>query len=125
MSSGGQSSEVPTSLPVDDWLAELGDSTGAPGGGAASGILLGVAASLFRMVAAYTPDDPAQRHPRVVWSSFAPTRCAQPRPTVRSPRTSERPSGSLRITRIATCESANPRSAPLTPQGESVVSGSN
>lgn len=57
-SSAGQSSEVPTSLPVDDWLAELGDSTGAPGGGAASGILLGVAASLFRMVAAYTPDDP-------------------------------------------------------------------
>lgn len=52
------SSDIPTSIPLDDWLAKLGQSTGAPGGGAASGVMLGIAASLLSMVAAYTPDDP-------------------------------------------------------------------
>lgn len=50
--------DIPTSIPLDDWLAKLGQSTGAPGGGAASGVMLGIAASLLSMVAAYTPDDP-------------------------------------------------------------------
>ncbi|WP_431070750.1 cyclodeaminase/cyclohydrolase family protein [Microbacterium phyllosphaerae] len=50
--------DVPTSIPLDDWLAKLGQSTGAPGGGAAAGVMLGIAASLLSMVAAYTPDDP-------------------------------------------------------------------
>lgn len=50
--------DIPTSIPLDDWLAKLGQSTGAPGGGAASGVMLSIAASLLSMVAAYTPDDP-------------------------------------------------------------------
>ncbi|KQQ66233.1 cyclodeaminase/cyclohydrolase family protein [Microbacterium sp. Leaf320] len=52
------SADIPTSIPLDDWLAKLGQSTGAPGGGAASAVMLGIAASLLSMVAAYTPDDP-------------------------------------------------------------------
>lgn len=51
-------SDVRTSTPLDEWLAKLGRSTGAPGGGAASGVMLGIAASLLSMVAAYTHDDP-------------------------------------------------------------------
>src|SRR5690349_2077027 len=50
--------DVPTSTPLDGWLAQLGQPNGAPGGGAASGVMLGIAASLLRMVAEYTPDDP-------------------------------------------------------------------
>ena len=50
--------DVPTSTPLDGWLAELAQPNGAPGGGAASGVMLGIAASLLRMVAEYTPDDP-------------------------------------------------------------------
>jgi len=50
--------DIPTSIPLDGWLTKLGQSTGAPGGGAASGVMLGIAASLLSMVAAYTPDDP-------------------------------------------------------------------
>lgn len=52
------SADVPTSTPLDGWLAELGQPKGSPGGGAASGVMLGIAASLLRMVAEYTPDDP-------------------------------------------------------------------
>lgn len=50
--------DVPTSTPLDGWLAQLGQPNGAPGGGAASGVMLGIAASLLRMVAEYTPEDP-------------------------------------------------------------------
>lgn len=50
--------DVPTSTPLDGWLARLAQPSGAPGGGAASGVMLGIAASLLRMVAEYTPDDP-------------------------------------------------------------------
>ncbi|WP_341947042.1 cyclodeaminase/cyclohydrolase family protein [Microbacterium sp. LWH11-1.2] len=50
--------DVPTSTPLDGWLAQLGQPNGAPGGGAAAGVMLGIAASLLRMVAEYTPDDP-------------------------------------------------------------------
>lgn len=39
------------------WLAELAQPTGAPGGGAASGVMLATSAALLRMVAEYTPDD--------------------------------------------------------------------
>ena len=52
--------DVPTSTPLDGWLAELGQPNGAPGGGAASGVMLGIAASLLRMVAEYTPNDDPQ-----------------------------------------------------------------
>lgn len=52
------SPDVPTSTPLDGWLAELGQAQGAPGGGAASGVMLGIAASLLRMVAEYTHDEP-------------------------------------------------------------------
>lgn len=53
-----ESAQVPTSTPLSGWLAELAQPTGAPGGGAASGVMLGLAAALLRMVAEYTPDDP-------------------------------------------------------------------
>lgn len=53
-----QRADVPTSTPLDSWLARLGQSTGAPGGGAASGVMIGIAAALLGMVASYTPDDP-------------------------------------------------------------------
>ncbi|WOQ69224.1 cyclodeaminase/cyclohydrolase family protein [Microbacterium limosum] len=45
------------SISLEDWLDRLAQPTGAPGGGAASGIMMATAASLLHMVAAYTPDD--------------------------------------------------------------------
>ncbi|PKI89887.1 hypothetical protein CW368_12035 [Actinomycetales bacterium SN12] len=53
------SAHVPTSRPMDAWLDALSKPNGSPGGGAATGVLLGVAAALMGMVAAYTPDSPA------------------------------------------------------------------
>ena len=50
---------VPTSVPLSDWLTELAQPTGAPGGGAASGVILGISAALLRMVAEYTDDERA------------------------------------------------------------------
>jgi formiminotetrahydrofolate cyclodeaminase len=49
--------DVPTSTPLDGWLAELGRPTGSPGGGSASGVMLAIAAALLRMVAEYTAED--------------------------------------------------------------------
>ncbi len=51
---------VPTSAPLDGWLARLAQADGDPGGGAASGVILGLSAALMRMVAEYT-DDPRAR----------------------------------------------------------------
>lgn len=42
---------------MDDWLDALAQPSGSPGGGAASGVMVAVAASLMAMVAGYTPDD--------------------------------------------------------------------
>ncbi|GHD41662.1 formiminotransferase-cyclodeaminase [Mycetocola manganoxydans] len=39
---------------VDRWTAALAESTGSPGGGAASGVMLAIAYSLTSMVAGYT-----------------------------------------------------------------------
>ncbi|WP_136055875.1 cyclodeaminase/cyclohydrolase family protein [Microbacterium sp. K24] len=50
---------VPTSVPLSDWLTELAQPTGAPGGGAACGVMLGISAALLRMVAEYTDDERA------------------------------------------------------------------
>lgn len=50
---------VPTSVPLSDWLTELAQRTGAPGGGAACGVVLGISAALLRMVAEYTDDGSA------------------------------------------------------------------
>jgi formiminotetrahydrofolate cyclodeaminase len=50
--------QVSASTPLADWLAELAQPTGAPGGGAASAVLLATSAALLRMVAEYTPGDP-------------------------------------------------------------------
>lgn len=50
---------VPTSVPLSDWLSELAQPTGAPGGGAACGVILGISAALLRMVAEYTDDGQA------------------------------------------------------------------
>lgn len=52
-----ETARVPTSTPLSDWLDKLAQPNGAPGGGAASGVILGLAAALLRMVAQYTPDD--------------------------------------------------------------------
>lgn len=43
---------------MDAWLDALSQPHGSPGGGAASGVMLGIATSLMGMVAAYTPDNP-------------------------------------------------------------------
>ena len=51
---------TPTSMPLDAWLDRLAQPTGAPGGGAACGVILGIGASLLHMVAGYTPDDRAR-----------------------------------------------------------------
>lgn len=40
--------------PIDDWTRALSRSVGAPGGGAATGVMLAIAASLASMVAGYT-----------------------------------------------------------------------
>lgn len=53
------SADIPTSRPLDAWLDALSRPTGSPGGGAASGVMLGLSAALMSMVAAYTPDEPA------------------------------------------------------------------
>ncbi len=43
---------------VEDWTRALAESTGSPGGGAGTGVMLAIAASLTSMVAGYTePDD--------------------------------------------------------------------
>lgn len=52
------SADIPTSRPMDAWLDALSEPTGSPGGGAASGVMLGIAASLMGMVAGYTSDIP-------------------------------------------------------------------
>lgn len=50
---------VSTSAPLDDWLAALARPNGAPGGGAACGVILAVSAGLLHMVAEYTDDERA------------------------------------------------------------------
>src|SRR5688572_18821512 len=39
---------------VDDWTRALAESTGSPGGGAGTGVMLAIAASLTSMVAGYS-----------------------------------------------------------------------
>lgn len=51
--------DVPTSLGLDTWLARLAEPNGAPGGGSAAGVMMGLAAALLHMVCGYTPDVPA------------------------------------------------------------------
>lgn len=47
--------DVPASTPLEQWLDRLAEATGAPGGGAASAVMLALGAGLLRMVAGYTP----------------------------------------------------------------------
>jgi formiminotetrahydrofolate cyclodeaminase len=54
---GGAAGEVSTSEALDSWLDRLAEAEGAPGGGAACGVMLGVSAALLRMVALYTTDE--------------------------------------------------------------------
>ena len=42
---------------VEEWTRALAESTGSPGGGAGTGLMLAVAASLTSMVAGYSGDD--------------------------------------------------------------------
>ena len=46
---------------VDEWTKALAESTGSPGGGAGTGVMLSIAASLTSMVAGYTEAEEAQR----------------------------------------------------------------
>lgn len=46
---------------VDEWTRALAQATGSPGGGAGTGVMLAVAASLASMVAAYTEAEGQQR----------------------------------------------------------------
>ncbi|GGE99163.1 cyclodeaminase/cyclohydrolase family protein [Mycetocola zhadangensis] len=46
---------------IDDWTTALAQSTGAPGGGAAAGVMLAIAYSLTSMVAGYTEVDDTLR----------------------------------------------------------------
>jgi formiminotetrahydrofolate cyclodeaminase len=48
---------IPVSMPLEGWLDRLSQRGGAPGGGAACGVMLAIGAALLHMVAAYTPDD--------------------------------------------------------------------
>lgn len=52
-----EDARVPVSMPLESWLDRLAQRGGAPGGGAASGVMLAIGAALLRMVSAYTPDD--------------------------------------------------------------------
>ena len=45
---------------VEDWTRALAESTGSPGGGAGTGVMLAVAASLASMVAGYTEKEHRQ-----------------------------------------------------------------
>jgi len=47
----------PAETPLAEWVDRLAQAKGAPGGGAACGVLTGIAAGLLGMVAAYTADD--------------------------------------------------------------------
>lgn len=48
---------------VEQWTQELAESKGSPGGGAAAGVMLTIAASLTSMVAGYTePEEHQQEH---------------------------------------------------------------
>ena len=46
---------------VEDWTRALAQSTGSPGGGAGTGVMLAVAASLASMVAGYTEPEASER----------------------------------------------------------------
>ncbi|MCT9868455.1 cyclodeaminase/cyclohydrolase family protein [Paenarthrobacter aurescens] len=46
---------------VEDWTQALAESTGSPGGGAGTGVMLAIAASLTSMVAGYTEGDQARQ----------------------------------------------------------------
>lgn len=47
----------PAETPLAEWVDRLAQAKGAPGGGAACGVMTGIAAALLGMVAAYTADD--------------------------------------------------------------------
>lgn len=51
-----ETSPASTTAPLDDWLAALAQPNGAPGGGAACGVILALSAGLLHMVAEYTRD---------------------------------------------------------------------
>jgi formiminotetrahydrofolate cyclodeaminase len=51
-----------TASTVDEWSAALAESTGSPGGGAASGVMLGIAAALTSMVAGYSDAPEGREH---------------------------------------------------------------
>lgn len=51
----------PSTTFLADWMDRLAEGHGSPGGGAACGVMAGIAAALLGMVAAYTKGDEAAR----------------------------------------------------------------
>jgi len=51
----------PSETPLEEWLDRLAQAHGAPGGGAASGVMTAISAALLGMVAGYTADDSEAR----------------------------------------------------------------
>lgn len=51
----------PSETTLEEWLDRLAEPHGAPGGGAACGVMTAIAAALLGMVASYTPDEPRAR----------------------------------------------------------------
>ncbi len=51
----------PSETTLEEWLDRLAEPHGAPGGGAACGVMTAIAAALRGMVASYTPDEPRAR----------------------------------------------------------------
>lgn len=76
---GAAAREVSTSEALDSWLDRLAEAKGAPGGGAACGVMLGVSAALLHMVALYTTDDSraADAAERLVGLRYAALRAAE------------------------------------------------
>jgi len=52
-------------LTVDEWMHALAQPTGAPGGGAAAGVMLSIAGGLMAMVAGYSEAETAELEARV------------------------------------------------------------
>lgn len=55
-----ESTDVPATIPLNEWLRRLSQPSGSPGGGAACGVMLATSAGLLHMVAEYTDDRRAE-----------------------------------------------------------------
>ena len=72
-----ETTRIPASTSLSAWLDKLAQPDGAPGGGAACGVMLALSAALLRMVAEYTPDDERAEECEHGWSPGASMRSTQ------------------------------------------------